>query len=231
MSPPDIRRALMRLAGFAAMLCIVFAAGLVMAPHSASRLRHDLGGLDAWGPVVAIALGTVLTCAFVPGPVLAGASGLLFGTALGTAVAVVSATLGATAAFLIARLMAQRPYGTLARGRLRTWTTRIEGRGFIAVLYARVAPVAPFALISYAAGMTRIRPQAFAAATAIGALPRAFAYAALGGTLGNYSSPQALTAIGVLVAMTIGGGALVWQIRRTARTENPSPAPRCPSQR
>jgi len=38
-----------------------------------------------------IAAYTLLRCAFVPGPVLAGASGLLFGTALGTAVAIVAA--------------------------------------------------------------------------------------------------------------------------------------------
>ena len=77
--------------------------------------------------------------------------------------------------------------------------------------------------------MTRIRLREFAAATAIGASPRAFAYAALGGTLGNYSSPQALAAIGVLVAMGIGGAALLWRLRGKAREKNRLPAPRCPS--
>jgi hypothetical protein len=37
----------------------------------------------------------------------------------------------------------------------------------------------------------------------------AFAYAALGGSLGDYSSPQALAAICVLVAMAIAGGVLL----------------------
>ena len=37
-----------------------------------------------------------------PGPLLAGASGLLFGTALGFPVSLTSAVLGATIAFLIA---------------------------------------------------------------------------------------------------------------------------------
>jgi len=32
--------------------------------------------------------------------------------------------------------------------------------------------------------------------------------------VGNYSSPQALVAIGVLVAMAIGGAALLWHPRR-----------------
>jgi len=130
------------------------------------------------------------------------------------------ATLGASAAFLIARALGQRSYRALARGRLRDWTARIEGRGFVAVLYARIVPGAPFALISYGAGLTRVWLRDFAGATAVGALPHAFAYAALGGSIGNYSSPQALVAIGVLVAMAIGGAALLWHPRRQARRPN-----------
>ncbi len=215
--PAASRHGVARLGGFGALLGALFALGLLVAPHSARHLRHEFAGLGLWGPLAVIAAYSVLTCAFVPGPVLAGASGLLFGTALGTTVAILSATLGASAAFLIARAVAQRSYGVLVRGRLRDWTARIEGRGFLAVLYARVAPGAPFALISYAAGLTRIRLRDFAGATAIGALPRAFAYAALGGSIGNYSSPQALAAIGVLAVMAIGGAALLWRTRRKAR--------------
>jgi uncharacterized membrane protein YdjX (TVP38/TMEM64 family) len=218
---PEKHRALARLAAFGVLLCGLFVVGLLMAPHSAHRLRRDLDGLGAWGPLAAIALSALLTCAFVPGPVLAGASGLLFGTAVGTAVAIVSATLGASAAFGIGRRLAQKPYGALVRGRLRVWTARVEGRGFLAVLYARIAPGAPFALISYAAGLTRIGLGAFAAGTATGAFPRAFAYAALGGTLGDYTSPQALVAIGVLVAMAIGGAALLWRSRSNAAWHEP----------
>ena len=221
----------MRLGAFAALLGAAFVVSLLVAPHSVHRLRHQFAGLGVWGPVAVIAGGAVLTCAFVPGPVIAGASGLLFGTALGTGVAIVSATLGATAAFGLARTITQRPYGTVVRGRLRRWTERIESRGFLAVLYARLAPGAPFALVSYAAGMTRIRLRDFAAATALGALPRAFAYAALGGHLGNYSSPQALAAIAVLVAIALGGGVLLWRVRRRTRDTNPSGARRYPSER
>ncbi len=203
-----------RLAGLGVLVALVFSAGLLAAPDSAHGLRDQLTGLGFWGPVAMTATYALLTCAMVPGPVLAGASGLLFGTALGTLIAIVSATLGASAAFLIARGLAQRPYAALITGRLRDWTQRIECRGFLAVLYARIAPGVPFALVSYAAGMTRVRLRAFAAATMIGASPRAFAYAALGGSIGNYSSPQALAGIGVLVVMSLGGALLLWRTRR-----------------
>jgi uncharacterized membrane protein YdjX (TVP38/TMEM64 family) len=160
------RRASARLAALGVLLCVVFVAGLLVAPHSAQHLRHQFGNLDIWGPVAVLAVYALPTCAFVPGPVLAGASGLLFGTAAGTGLAIVSATLCACVAFLVAR-----------------------------------------------AGMTRIRLREFAGATAIGASPRAFAYAALGGSIGDYSSPQALAAIAVLVAMALVGAGLVWRAR------------------
>ncbi len=218
------RHGVARLGGLGALLGALFVLGLLVAPHSARHFRHEFAGLGLWGPLAVIAAYSMLTCAFVPGPVLAGASGLLFGTALGTAVAIVSATLGASAAFLIARALAQRSYGALARGRLRAWTVRIERRGFVAVLYARIVPGVPFALISYAAGLTRVGLRDFAGATVLGALPRAFAYAALGGSLGDYASPQALVAIGVLVAMALGGVALGFRARPGSRSSRGSRA-------
>lgn len=202
-----------RLTAFLVLLGALFLASLLLGPHSARHLRHQFAGLGVWGPFAVAGAGALLTCAFVPGAVLAGASGLLFGAALGTAVAVCAATLGATAAFLISRLLGQQSYRALASKRLRDWTARIESRGFLTVLYARIAPLMPFTLTSYAAGMTSIRLRDFALATAIGVSPRAFAWAALGGSLGDYSSPQALAAIGVLVAMAIGGAGLVWRAR------------------
>ena len=60
-------------------------------------------------------------------------------------------------------------------------------------------------MVNYVAGLTRIRLSSFAAATAIGTSPRAFAYTALGGHLGNLRSPEALVAVAVLVGMAVGG--------------------------
>jgi len=45
----------------------------------------------------------------------------------------------------------------------------------------------------------------FAAATALGAAPRGFAYTALGGSLDDLGSPEAIVAVAVLVVMAVGG--------------------------
>jgi uncharacterized membrane protein YdjX (TVP38/TMEM64 family) len=95
---------------------------------------------------------------------------------------------------------------------LRAWVGR---RGFLTVLYARIVPGVPYTLVNYAAGLTPIALRSFVAATAIGVAPRAFAYTALGGSLGNLDSPEALAAVAVLVVMALAGVALA---RREARS-------------
>ena len=63
--------------------------------------------------------------------------------------------------------------------RLAALREAIGRRGFLAVLYARIVPGVPYSLVNYAAGLAPIRLATFAAATALGAAPRAFAYTAL----------------------------------------------------
>jgi uncharacterized membrane protein YdjX (TVP38/TMEM64 family) len=172
---------------------------------SADRVRDWVDDLGAAGPLLFIPLSACLTVALFPGPLLAGASGLLFGTALGTVVSIVSATLGAILAFCLSRWWAHDAVVSLAGPRVNALRVWIGRRGFLSVLYARIAPGVPYNLVNYAAGLTPVLLRSFVAATAIGVAPRAFAYTALGGSLGDLGSPEALVAIAVLVAMALGG--------------------------
>jgi uncharacterized membrane protein YdjX (TVP38/TMEM64 family) len=178
---------------------------------SAHRVRDWIDGYGVAGPLVFIVVSSALTVILFPGPLLAGASGLLFGTALGTPVSIVAATTGASLAFALSRWWAhdavveawghhQRLIG------LRAW---VGARGFESVLLARIAPGVPYNLVNYAAGLTPIALGTFTLATAIGVAPRAFAYTALGGSLGDLGSPEALAAVAVLVAMALIGALLV----------------------
>ena len=192
---------------------------------SADRVRDHVDGYGVAGPLVFIVVSACLTVALFPGPLLAGASGLLFGTALGTPISIISATLGATAAFLLARTVAHDAVEELASGRVERLRTWIGDRGFLSVLYARLAPGVPYTLVNYAAGLAPIRLRDFVLATAIGCAPRAFAYTALGGSLDDLSSPAAIVAIAILVAMALG--ALVVGLTRSGPgTARSSPAGR-----
>jgi len=200
--------ALARGGGLAALLVSLVAVLALSGSLSAERVRDWVDGFGAAGPVVFVCLSALLTVALFPGPLLAGASGLLFGTALGTPISIAAATLGASLAFSLSRWWAHDAVLALAGPRLLALRDVLARRGFLSVLYARIAPGVPYNLVNYAAGLTAIPLRTFAAATALGASPRAFAYTALGGSLDDLGSPEAIVAICLLVAMAIGG--LVW---------------------
>lgn len=210
------RAAALRLGGLAAALGTFVLVLTLSGSISAERVREWIEGYGAAAPLVFVAISACLTVVLFPGPVLAAASGLLFGTALGTPVSICSATLGATLAFCLARWWAHDAVVALAGPRLEALRRWIGRRGFLTVLYARIAPGVPYTLVNYAAGLTPIALRSFVAATALGVAPRAFAYTALGGSLGNLRSPEALIAAAVLVVMALVG--LVLGRRDLART-------------
>lgn len=211
------RAARLRLAGLAAGVGTLFALVALSGSISADRVRDAIDPLGAAAVPAFIAASALLSCALFPGPLLAAASGLLFGTALGTPVSIASAVLAAVIAFSIARSVARDGVDALAGRRLRRLQDWIERRGFWAVLYVRIAPGLPYTLLNYVAGLTRLRLTAFAAATAIGVAPRAFAYTALGGSLGDLASPEAIVALVLLAVMAVGG-AIALRLQGAPRT-------------
>ena len=207
----------LRLLTLALVVGSAFAVVALSGSLSADGVRDRVDALGAAGPLLFIPLSACLTVALFPGPLLAGASGLLFGTALGTPVSIVSATLGATLAFGLSRSWAHDAVRELAGPRLNALRAWVGRRGFLSVLYARIAPGVPYSLVNYAAGLTPILLRSFVAATAIGVAPRAFAYTALGGSLGDLGSPEAIVAVVVLVLMALVGAAVGGRDLRRAR--------------
>jgi uncharacterized membrane protein YdjX (TVP38/TMEM64 family) len=201
---------LVALAGVLAAFLVFFAVSGSLSVH---RVRDWIDGYGVAGPLVFVVVSSALTVVMFPGPLLSGASGLLFGTALGTPVSILAATTGASLAFALSRWWAHDAVAeTIGRHRrlneMRAW---VGSRGFESVLLARIAPGMPYNLVNYAAGLTPIALGVFASATALGVAPRAFAYTALGGNIGNLGSPEAVVAICLLLAE----GALgVWLLRR-----------------
>jgi uncharacterized membrane protein YdjX (TVP38/TMEM64 family) len=202
------RLALVRLGALAAFLVVAITIVAASGSLSVDRVRDWADGYGAAGPLVFIALSSALTVVMFPGPLLAGASGLLFGTALGTPVSIVSATLGATLACVISRRVARDAVTEVGGPRIlavRDWVGR---RGFTGVLLLRLMPGVPYTAVNYGVGLTRVPVAVFAAGTAIGCAPRAFAYTALGGQIGSFDSWEFVVALVVLVGMGALGLAL-----------------------
>jgi len=210
--PPasDARRAAqIRLAIFGTLVLGLFAAATLGGYLPTADEIRDWGeDLGAAGPVLFVPAGAVLLCVFVPGPVVGGSAGLLFGTAVGTAVALATIVLGAVMQMSITRYLAGDAAEHLLPARVKQYDRMIEERGFWAVFYMRLAPAIPYNLVNYGAGLTRLKVLSMAAGTAIGAAPRTFAWAALGGSLTDLSSPEAKVAVGLLVCMAVLGAVL-----------------------
>ena len=183
----------------------MFAAVLVLVARSPEEIGRAADGAGGWAPVLFVVLCVGLTLAFFPFPLVAAAGGIVFGTLEGTLLSILGGSIGALLAFLIARYAAGEAVRPLVGERLRPLLEAVERRGFVAVLYARIFPGVPRDLANYAFGLTRVSIAAFMAATVIGIAPRAFAYTALGGSLGSLDSTESIVAIATLVAMGVLG--------------------------
>lgn len=208
----------LRLAVLAAGLTAGTAVTLLAGGPSAREIERAVDGGGLAGPAAFVALYAVLTVLLFPGAVLTAAGGAVFGTALGTLLAVIGATLGATGSFLIGRRLGRAQLEEIGGPRLRRLDAWLATRGFTAVLYVRLVPIFPFNLFNYGAGVTGVSTRDYVLATAIGIVPGAFAYSALGGSLDDPASPEFLAALTLTLALAIGG-ALVARRRRGVEEE------------
>ncbi len=173
-------------------------------PVSPDAVRTWIEPLGAVAPLAFLFVSVLLGLALVPGPLLAGSAGLLFGAAVGTLLSVTAAVITATVALLLARRVGGAGMESLHSRRLAVLSDALERHGLWAVIVQRLAPAVPDAPCSYAAGLLRVRVSQIALGTALGSAPRAFGYTALGDSLDEPGSP--LSIVGLVVV--IGAGVL-----------------------
>jgi uncharacterized membrane protein YdjX (TVP38/TMEM64 family) len=73
-------------------------------------------------------------------------------------------------------------------------------------------------MVNYLAGLAGIRPRAFLAAIALGALPKTMAYVALGGALSEPLSMRGVLAVALYTAAAAGGAAVACRLVRSRPT-------------
>jgi uncharacterized membrane protein YdjX (TVP38/TMEM64 family) len=194
---------------YAALVAIVFAVaaatGSLPSPEEARDWGEDLGDLA----YVAFVPLFVIANFLITWPILAGAAGLLFGTAAGTPLALAGVTAAALAQMLVARRLASGHHGSLLPERTRAIEDFLTRNGAVAVMESRIVPLLPYGLVNYSAGLTHLRFRDMALGTVLGAAPKVFAYVALGGSLTNLGSPEAIVAIGLLAALALAGALFV----------------------
>ena len=191
--PTAILRA--RVIGLVVVLSLVGAAIVIGGAVKADELADvaaDLGALR--GPVLAVG-GALLVALMVPAGLVAGAAGYALGTVAGTAIAAIATTAGAVLAAALSRAVGTPAARSAFGPRVERTVAWLEARPLRTVILARVVPGMPFNTTSLVLGFTRIPLVTIATGTAIGYLPRSFAYAALGGSLQDLDRPQARVAL------------------------------------
>ncbi len=180
------------------LVALMLVAGLVIS-------RFGIGNASAWtevavnwarsaGPAgwAAFVAGQMLVAmvGIVPASLLGIAAGAVYGLFGGFVLAAAGTMLGGWLAFLLARSLL-RPFvqRLLARrspeSRLARLDAEVARDGWRFVCLLRISPVMPFAVTSYALGLTEIAPADYLAGT-LASLPALFGYVAVG-ALARYS--------------------------------------------
>ncbi len=140
------------------------------------------------------------------------AGGALFGPLHGALLSLGADLCGAALCYALARgggrewvggLLARRPRAN------RIAELLARRRGALTVALLRVCPIAHFTLVSYAAGLTGVRPVAFLLGTALGILPGAVIYPIAGDAALRPGSPAfvislALVVVALVVTLLLG---------------------------
>lgn len=157
----------------------------------------------------------------LPASVLGIAAGALFGVAGGFAAAALGTMTGALLAFGLARSLFRPLVARLvgARGRLARMDAALAQDGWKLVCLIRISPVMPFAVTSYALGLSSVRPRAYALGT-LAALPPLLAYVVMGRLAGlgalrfdtGAGANWAALAFGAAASLALG-----WYVMRLLR--------------
>jgi uncharacterized membrane protein YdjX (TVP38/TMEM64 family) len=219
--PTDRRRAVGRLAALATAIAVAFL-GVTLAGVTPGEAQRWVAGAGPAGPVIFVLAGGALGLALFPGHVTATVAGMLFGAVAGTALALAATLLGAGLCLLAGRRLGAHAVLSLLGPRGRRWREWLEANGFSAVLACRLAPGMPSGVVNYLAGLAGIRPRAFYAAVALGALPKTIAYVSLGGALADPLSARGAFAVALYVAAAAGGALVARRLIRSRPVAAPA---------
>lgn len=132
------------------------------------------------------------------------AAGYLFGTLMGAGASLLASVAAAMLTLWMARgLIGPGVRKRIAEGRLSRVIVLLERDATWYLILLRIVPIAPFFLVNFAAGFTRIGARLFFLATLVGMAPTALIYASLGSGIGSLIEARELTGARLLLRSDI----------------------------
>lgn len=151
-----------------------------------ARLHSHILQWGFMGPLAVIGLiALAVVISPIPSAPIALASGMAYGQLWGTVYIVIGAETGAIIAFFIARLLGYEAMKRRFGDRLSIGLFGSQNAMTGLVMALRLIPFASFDIVSYASGLTPLKPWRFALATLVGVIPVSFALAYFGGELAD----------------------------------------------
>ena len=166
-------------------------------------MKNYISSFGMLAPAVYIIMFTIIPLTLFPDAVLALAGGMVFGVGCGTLYTILGAACGGTLSFFISRVFGRDLVKKLTKEKMQWFEDGIEKRGFLFILLLRLIPLIPFDVISYGAGLSKIRYRDFIVATFLGIIPGVWVYSNLGDKSGNLFSIEFLEAVAILIMLII----------------------------
>ncbi|WP_035512588.1 TVP38/TMEM64 family protein [Halalkalibacillus halophilus] len=153
---------------------------LVFSPEDIRSFIYAAGWL---APLFYLLLFTLRPLILFPASVFSIVAGLAFGAYFGTVLALSGATFGAILAFMLSRKFGTNAIKLKEKGKLGYFRRQFEEKGFRYILLLRFLPIVNFDLISYAAGLSKVKLSDYVKATVLGILPGTLLYNFLGASI------------------------------------------------
>jgi len=139
-----------------------------------------------WAPIVYILIYSFRSLVFFPASLLTIISGMLFGPWFGLLYTLIGENISANISFVVGRYLFSdlEEYIHKKNQLFSRITNHIQGNGFLAVLFMRLAYL-PFDLVGYSYGIFKLNQKDFALGTLLGTIPGLMAYTFIGSSLIN----------------------------------------------
>lgn len=168
---------------------------------NAWSIKSYINSFGIFSPIVYIIMFTLVPLTLFPDGILAVSGGMAFGVVYGTIYTIIGAVCGGTLSFYIARFLGRSVVDKLVYGKGKWFEDGVEKKGFLIIFTLRLIPLVPFDIISYAAGLSKIKFKEFLLATVFGIMPGVFIFTNLGDKFLNIKSPEFIIAAILLILL------------------------------
>lgn len=184
-------------------MLLLFKTAVWLNLNDIESVKHFILSFGPLAPIVYIIMFTLVPLTLFPDAILAIASGTIFGLFWGTVYTMIGAACGATLSFYIARFLGRDFVMHLIKHKAEWFEAGVERRGFLIVLIMRLVPLIPFDVISYGAGLSKIKFTDFLMGTLLGIIPGVLVYVNLGDKALDVTSPAFYVSIGLLIGLFV----------------------------